>query len=87
MVDAKYRFIWASCGYPGNSHDPIIMQSITLWKDIVQGKILPRVTKNVGGVDVPPLIVGDSVFPFQAWPRNLTPMRSLLKNRNISTTA
>ena len=34
MVDAKYRFIWASCGYPGNSHDSIIMQSTTLWQDI-----------------------------------------------------
>ena len=21
MVDSKYRFVWASCGYPGNSHE------------------------------------------------------------------
>ena len=27
VVDAKYRFIWASVGYPGNSHDSIILQS------------------------------------------------------------
>ena len=67
MVDAKYRFIWASCGYPGNSHDSIIMQSTTLWQEIAQGKILPGIAKNVGGVDVPPLIVGDSAFPFQTW--------------------
>ena len=67
MVDAKYMFIWASCGYPGNSHDSIIMQSTTLWQDIAQGKILPEIAKNVGGVDVPPLIVGDSAFPFQTW--------------------
>ena len=67
MVDAKYRFIWASCGYPGNSHGSIIMQSTTLWQGIVQGKILPRVTKNVGGVDVPPLTVCDSAFPCQTW--------------------
>ena len=67
MVDAKYRFIWASCGYPGNSHDSIIMQSTTLWQDITQGEILPGIAKNVGGVDVPPLIVGDSAFPFQTW--------------------
>ena len=67
MVDAKYRFIWASCGYPGNSHDSIIMQSTTLWQEIAQGKILPGIAKNVGGVDVPPLIVGESAFPFQTW--------------------
>lgn len=24
LVDAKYRFIWASCGFPGNSHDSVI---------------------------------------------------------------
>ena len=24
IVDAKYRFIWASCGYPGNSHNSLI---------------------------------------------------------------
>ena len=68
MVDAKYRFMWASCRYPGNSHDSIIIvQSTTLWKEIVQDRILPRIAKNVGGVDVPPLIVGDSAFPFQTW--------------------
>ncbi|XP_066028735.1 uncharacterized protein [Pocillopora verrucosa] len=67
MVDAKYRFVWASCGYPGNSHDSIIMQSTTLWQEIAQGKILPGIAKNVGGVDVPPLIVSDSAFPFQTW--------------------
>ena len=70
MVDAKYRFIWASCGYPGNhdsQHDSIILQSTSLWQEIARGKILPGIAKNVGGVDVPPLIVGDSPFPFQTW--------------------
>ena len=27
IVDSNYRFIWASSGYPGNSHDAIIFQS------------------------------------------------------------
>jgi len=69
MVDAKYRFIWASCGYPGNlpSFHSIIMQSTTLWEEITRGKILPEIAKNVGGVDMPPLIIGDSACPFQSW--------------------
>ena len=29
MVDAKHRFIWASCGFPGNSHDSIILCLLT----------------------------------------------------------
>ena len=31
------------------------------------GEILPGIAKTVGGVDVPPLIIGDSAFPFQSW--------------------
>ena len=27
MADGKYRFIRASCGYPGNSHDSTIFKS------------------------------------------------------------
>ena len=34
IVDSKYRFIWASCGYPGNSHDSIIIQSTFLWEKV-----------------------------------------------------
>ena len=26
IEDAKYRFVWASCGYPGNSHDSLIVK-------------------------------------------------------------
>lgn len=38
LVDAKRRFIWASCGFPGNSHDSIILQSTNLWSKIKLGK-------------------------------------------------
>lgn len=30
LVDAKYRFVWGSCEFPGNSHDSIILQSTSL---------------------------------------------------------
>ena len=43
------------------------MQSTTLWQYIVQDKILQWIARNVGEVDVPPLIVGDSAFPFRTW--------------------
>ena len=45
MVDGRYRFIWGSCGYPGNSHDSIILQSTSLWSDIKKGKVLPSFTQ------------------------------------------
>ena len=31
MVDYQYRFVWASRGFPGNSHDAIIFKSTDLW--------------------------------------------------------
>ena len=67
MVDAHYRFIWASCGYPGNSHDSTVFKSTKLWEDLTGGNIIPNIGKDVGGVTVPPLILGDSAFPSQPW--------------------
>ena len=34
MVDSKYRFIWGSCGFPGNSHDAIIFQATEVWEKL-----------------------------------------------------
>ena len=36
IVDVKYRFIRASCGFPGSSHASIIFQSTKLWEDITE---------------------------------------------------
>ena len=63
IVDAKYRFIWASCRFPGNSHDSIIFQSTELWEDITEREIIPNLGRNVNGVNVSPVILGDSAFP------------------------
>lgn len=59
IVHAKYRFIWASCGFPGNSHDSIIFQSTELWEDITEREIIPSLGRNVNGVTVLPVILGD----------------------------
>ena len=62
MVDSHYRFVWGSCGFPGNSHDAVIFKSTDLWNSIQDG-FIPLIGKSVGDVNVPPLIVGDSAFP------------------------
>ena len=35
MADAKYHFIWASAGFPGNSHDSLIFQATNLYAHIL----------------------------------------------------
>mgnify|MGYP000025959939 FL=1 len=66
MVDSKNRFVWGSCGFPGNSHDAIIFKSTNLW-DALQNGLLPNIAKVVGEVSISSLIVGDSAFPLQLW--------------------
>ena len=43
MVDSRDRFIWASCGFPGNSHDAIIFQSTALWEKLKGDDFIPDI--------------------------------------------
>ena len=47
LVHAKYRFIWASLGAPGNTHDSTYFQGTSLWDEINAGNVLPD--KNCSG--------------------------------------
>ena len=67
MIDYKYRFIWASCGFPGNSHDSIILQSTNLYTQITENNLLPNIAKCQDGVKIGPVILGDGAFPFKTW--------------------
>ena len=67
IVDAQDRFIWASVGFAGNSHDSVIFQSTELWHDITENNIIPSITQVVEGTEVYPMILGDSAFPFRVW--------------------
>ena len=49
FVDAKYRFIWASCGFPANSHDSVMLQSTTLWQQIKEVDFIPKLEKKIEG--------------------------------------
>lgn len=41
IVDVKYRFAWASCGFPGNSHDSLVFQTASFYDSMVNSnKIL-----------------------------------------------
>jgi hypothetical protein len=67
IVDSNYRFLWASCGFPGNSHDSIIFQSFELWNNITENNAIPNIGQTVDKTVIYPLLLGDSAFPLQTW--------------------
>ena len=67
MLDSKYRFIWGSCGFPGNSHDAIIFQATEVWEKLNEHNFIPDIAHKVADVNIAPLIIGDSAFPFKPW--------------------
>ena len=67
MVDSNYRFIWGSCGFPGNSHDSVIFQSTDLWTNIMQNEAILKIGKQIEGIHIPALILVDSAFPLKCW--------------------
>ena len=83
VVDAKYRFIWASVGYPGNSHDSIILQSTHLWQEITENQAIPLIGKDVDSVNVQPVILGDGAFPLKCWLMNLYGNAAMTLQENI----
>ena len=63
LIDANYRFIWASLGAPGNTHDSTYFQSTSLWDDIRSKKRLPEQVIEVNYIEILPIILGDGAFP------------------------
>ena len=51
IVDAEYRFIWASVGAPGNIHDSTLLQPTDLWKRILGGEMSTNVFQQVEDVE------------------------------------
>ena len=67
LVDAKHRFIWASLGVPGNTHDSTYFQHTSLWDEINAGKVFTDKNCVVDGVATPPIPLGNGTFPLRSW--------------------
>ena len=83
VVDSQYRFVWASCGFPGNSQDAVIFKSTHLWARIEEGRGIPNIGQSVNGVTVPPLMVG--TLPFLCALGSWSPIRMLCLLHNRET--
>ena len=85
LVDAEYRFIWASVGAPVNTHDSTLFQSTELWGRIVDGNAIPNIVQKVNDVDISPQILGDgaSIWCTQNLDYGTTRRRCFIKRKKI----
>ena len=66
LVDAQYRFIWASIGAPGNTHKSTYFQTTSLWEKITTGELIPIKVQTIDDIEIPPQILGDGAFSLRS---------------------
>ncbi|XP_034242102.1 protein ANTAGONIST OF LIKE HETEROCHROMATIN PROTEIN 1 [Thrips palmi] len=65
IVDDQYLFRDISCKMPGACHDADVLRDSTFYKN--HDKLMPKGTRNVNGMDIPYMIMGDPAYPLMPW--------------------
>lgn len=58
------RFLYTAVGAPGSTHDDSILKSTCIYREILNGNVIPD--RNIhfeGGGEIPLVTAGDNVFP------------------------
>ena len=63
IVDSELLFRHVAVGFPGSIHDSRVLQLSGLLDMANNRQILTAPTRNINGVDVRPMLVGDSAYP------------------------
>ena len=63
IVDSNPKFIHATIGYPGSIHDAHVLRLSGLYNLAQNEQILAGPTRNINGVEIGPLLAGDSAYP------------------------
>ena len=67
VVDHEYLFRDIYVGWPGSIHDACVLVNSTVYKKAANNEILCGENVNIGGVDVPTFLIGDSAYPLSTW--------------------
>ena len=67
LEDCKYKFMNVYIGWPGSVDDTKVLANPILFNKCEDGTLLPNWTRNINGVDIPLLILGDPAYPLTIW--------------------
>ena len=69
MIGQNKRFLAATIGAPGNTHDARLLRKTRVFKDIVSNRAIPNRHINLGNGfgEIPLVTIGDSAFPRFPW--------------------
>ena len=67
MVDHLYRFTNICIGWPGRVHDARILGNSSLYHKGNNKTLFPESKREIGGVEVPVVVLGDPAYPLLLW--------------------
>ena len=60
-------FLDMCIGWPGRLHDARVLSNFTLYNKACRGCLFPDWKRNIGGVDILLLLLGDPAYPLLPW--------------------
>ena len=90
VTDCNYLFRDIVVGWPGSVHDARVLSNSTIYKNGNGKDLFPNgVMKEICGVNIPPVLIGDPAYPLLPWllkgyPRNTASQSQQKFNKNLS---
>lgn len=67
VVGSDLKLLDVAIGYPGSMHDSRILRCSSLYRRAENRIILNEPLKNINGIQVRPLLLGDGAYPLSSW--------------------
>ena len=67
VIDASGSYLSLSTGFPGSMHDARVLRLSNLYSAAEERRILTTPCMEINGLQIRPLILGDSTYPIKPW--------------------